>query len=509
MDIEKLMSDLFSDGYRRIATACSVRDPAGAGYDAVERKIPESLVRCIWFDRMFVEDDLRTVDGTPLAIKSPGRWNVEAGPDFRDAEVSFAPLTSLRGDVEVHVRASHWVQHGHHEDPAYDNVVLHVALFADTPAKHVTTSAGRKVPQLELKGILQGEPLELLDSIDLGAYPGAAKNINRRCRDLLRKRKDADAWLGRFLDLAGDERVIARSRRLEESLAGRTLDGALYEGLMEALGYKANKDPFKELARNAGLDDIRRLVPPDAPEEDRALTIQALLFGMAGLLPSDLPESSDPETEEYVDTLRALWDQMRGSLKQKPMEPGAWRFSGVRPPNFPVRRIAGASYILASHLEAGLVRALLTAIERTTGKRGCIGFREMERPFMQPGRGYWAQRCTFGGKPMPRPMSLVGKERATAIVLNIALPLLLLHARRAGDAALERRLHAMYASQKKMAGNSVTRFMEGVLFRDEEHAAKVVSAARRQQGLYQLFRDCCDNAEATCRTCFFARAIAE
>ncbi|NOZ22163.1 MAG: DUF2851 family protein [Planctomycetes bacterium] len=509
MDIEQLMNDLFSDGYREVLSACSVREPGDEGYEAAERKIPESLVRCIWFDRMFAEDGLETVDGTPVTIASPGRWNVEAGPDFRDAEISFAPLTSTRGDIEVHVRASHWRRHGHHEDPGYDNVVLHVALFVDTPDKHVKTSAGKKVPQFELKDIIQGEPLELLDSIDIGAYPGAAKNITKRCRELLTRRKNADTWLGRFLDLAGDERVIARSRRLEESLAGRTLDRALYEGMMEALGYKANKEQFKELARNVGLDDIRRLVPPDVPEEDGALTIQALLFGMAGLLPADLPESTDPETEEYVDTLRTLWGQMKSNLKQKPMEADAWSFSGVRPTNFPVRRIAGASYILASHLETGLVRALLGAIESTAGKKSRVGFRALEKLFTQPGRGYWAQHCTFGGKPMPRPMSLVGKERATAIVLNIVLPLLLLHARREEDIALERKLHAMYASHGKMAGNSVTRFMRGVLFRDEDHAVEIIKTARRQQGLYQLFRDCCDNAEATCRTCFFARAIAE
>ena len=64
--------------------------------------------------------------GAPLRVCFAGRWNRAAGPDFRDAILLDADGRARRGDIELHRRATGWRQHGHHTDPAYARVLLHV-----------------------------------------------------------------------------------------------------------------------------------------------------------------------------------------------------------------------------------------------------------------------------------------------------------------------------------------------------------------------------------------------
>ena len=64
----------------------------------------------------------------------PGRRGRGPGPDFRGAVIAGPSAIPVRGDVELHVRASDFRGHGHHRDPAYQNIVLHVVFHDDEPA---------------------------------------------------------------------------------------------------------------------------------------------------------------------------------------------------------------------------------------------------------------------------------------------------------------------------------------------------------------------------------------
>ena len=50
---------------------------------------------------------------------------------MREASFALPDGTVLAGDVEVHLRASDFVGHGHREDPAFGRVVLHLAWMDD------------------------------------------------------------------------------------------------------------------------------------------------------------------------------------------------------------------------------------------------------------------------------------------------------------------------------------------------------------------------------------------
>ena len=68
-----------------------------------------------------------TAGGDTVEVLHPGRPTNDCGPDFRDALIAINGGRPLQGDVELHVNARDWRAHGHHRDPNYDRVILHVA----------------------------------------------------------------------------------------------------------------------------------------------------------------------------------------------------------------------------------------------------------------------------------------------------------------------------------------------------------------------------------------------
>ena len=90
----------------------------------------EDLLHFTWKHRLLPAGTLYTQRGQELEVIDPGLHNHHAGPDFFGAKVRIGGLL-WAGSVEIHERASDWMRHGHHTDPAYDNVVLHVASEID------------------------------------------------------------------------------------------------------------------------------------------------------------------------------------------------------------------------------------------------------------------------------------------------------------------------------------------------------------------------------------------
>ena len=64
---------------------------------------------------------------------------------------------------------------------------------------------------------------------------------------------------GEALDRAGDRRFLLKSRWLSERIRVDGPDQALYQVLMEGLGYSSNRRPFVELASRAPYQAIAKL----------------------------------------------------------------------------------------------------------------------------------------------------------------------------------------------------------------------------------------------------------
>ena len=513
MDLSQHDGPLFSDGYRKILASMPGISEQGPRYHAAAPPgLRERIVRCIWFDQTLATDRLRTDDGRRLRVLSPGWWNLEAGPDFRNAAIRIGTSAAVKGDVEVHLHASLWKGHGHHTDPAYNRVVLHVSLWRDTPSDTVTTAAGSDVPQLTLEPYLTAPIAELADSVDPAEYPETSDASAGRCQGLLEEGKVTIEWLAHLLDHAGDQRIADKARRLANRFATADDDQVLYEAVAEGLGYKRNKAPAAELARRLPLAALRERIGQRPADTTLSLAAEALLLGTAGLFPAEDELVFDDAEREYRLSLRRLWRELADGLGEEALDPAQWSFGGTRPVNFPTRRVAALARLVAAHLDRGLARALRDALGPTD--QGRLPPRELSRRraqlldvFLSVRHPFWDTRCRFGGKPLTRAARLIGADRAHTLIINGVLPALLYQARRDGDRPFEELLHQLFAAYPKLPSTSVTRFMALRLFGRPEKELKTLRSARRQQGLYQIYADFCDSETATCDRCPLVRLL--
>ena len=124
----------------------------GDGFQCSER-----FLQVLWNERRFC-GELVTLDGRKVEVVAPGTWNVESGPDFRDAALRLDGVL-LYGDIEVHRDPFDWYRHGHDRDPAYDKVILHVVW--QTPTRQIADMP----PCLVISGLLDGPWQRLTDEV--------------------------------------------------------------------------------------------------------------------------------------------------------------------------------------------------------------------------------------------------------------------------------------------------------------------------------------------------------
>jgi hypothetical protein len=248
----------------------------------------------------------------------------------------------LRGDVEVHVRTSGWREHGHQGDPAYGRVVLHVVLDHDgAPTARID---GAAVPVVALSGYLSAPLVQVATALDISSPPPVAP-----C--------STPEEAGALLDAAGLARFEERAAALEGELAWTSAEEVLYAGLLEAMGYRANKAPCRRLAERVPLATLRAELGLAKPSEG-VVAVQGILLGAAGLLPSQRGRST---AHPVARTYEMVWARATPRVGP-PMPSTAWQFFRVRPENTPPRRLAGLAYLLAGAGWSDLVSWLLAPL---------------------------------------------------------------------------------------------------------------------------------------------------
>lgn len=217
-------------------------------YGAFE--FPERLFQKIWNLGFFSRQGLRTTDGREVEVAVTGEWNHFGGPDFRSALVRIGGLES-RGDVELHLRPGDWSRHGHHQNPEFDGVILHVALFAPEPGEAIArTSAGVEIPLLVLLP-------HLSCSIEEFALEDALENVTgaqtRREVDEFFRSRPTPATLERLTKLSRKRwtQKVGFARIRVEKLGWH---GACHHTALEILGYRHNRAPMLAIAEAFPLD---------------------------------------------------------------------------------------------------------------------------------------------------------------------------------------------------------------------------------------------------------------
>ena len=398
---------------------------------ALQRQIPEALLARLWRQRATRQQDLRTTEGRSVRILYPGRRGTEAGPDFRDALIYREGMGLVRGDVELHLHPQDWDRHGHASDHRYNGVVLHGVLAP--PGAPQPLPNGGAAPAVELSPLLDPTPKTVL--ANPGQHPvlwsllkshGYHKPAGKTEALLLLER----AGRARFLQKASSSASLMKELGTEE---------ALYQALMESLGYSENRAGFLELAQRVPYKALMKAIN-GVPQTDRLLRMREILLEAAGF----------------------------GKGENQPahvMDSRQWRLFRIRPANHPRRRIAAAAVLLHRTATPGL---LDSATQWSSSK----SFKSL------------LQRLTVTD-PSGGP-ALIGRSRALDIAVNVFLPLMHAHGLHQQNHSLSRNALDLFMSAPKLQPNRITREMEKVLF--PKPWRPLGNAALRQQGLMHLHR---------------------
>jgi REP element-mobilizing transposase RayT len=394
----------------------------------------ERHLQCLWTDPRLRPTALKTSEGESIEVEHPGDWNLEAGPDFRNAVLLIGKeKRRVSGDLEIHIHPGGWNQHGHADDPRYANVRFHIVYFQ-----------GLEIPglvQISLQETLSFDPRFSFENIDLTAYPYSIPSGDFPMAGMHPDQKI------QWLESAGEERLRLKAERFAFAMQNKNPEQVLWEELLAALGYKNNKAPFRQLAEILPLARLRALAK--TPNE-----AYALLLGLSGLLPANPDPKWPPDTRKFIRTVWDIWWKQSEELKELALKKSSWNLSGIRPANHPVRRLMASAFFAFDTLQLLNHCNLLT----------------------QSPSNHWNTHISW--KTKCAPTALVGQSRANAIVTNILIPF------QAATGKVELNLEKLPVEPS----NSIIRQTAHTLF-GPDHTPKVYKSALARQGLIQIFHD--------------------
>lgn len=481
---------------------------------------PERLLQSVWQHQRLVRDHLTTLDGRQLRVLHPGFRNVEGGPDFRGALVQFDDDPPQTGDVEVDLRSGGWHAHGHDRNPAFQQVILHAIWEGELAA------AGTP-PVLLLRPVLDAPIGEL--SLWLGGEAAADLPAEWRGHCCAPLRRLTPAEVTALLHEAAQVRLQSKAAQFQARARQVGWEQALWEGVLRALGYKHNVWPMHRLAElrphwsawarpplgglaslgmNPGKHELAGSDPgapadggpatvPSRPrgrvETEVALTFQARLLGLSGLLPAELTRAQGG-TDDYLRRIWDLWWRERDAFSDYILPRALWRLHGLRPANHPQRRLALASHWSAASDLAQRLEAWGTRELTDRASPGSL----LETLQVQPD-DFWSWHWTFRSPRLARAQPLLGATRVTDLAVNVVLPWLWMRAVEGKNESVQRRVEQRYFAWPPAEDNAVLRLARQRLLAGA--ARRFLPGAAAQQGLIQMVRDFCDHANSVCEGC--------
>jgi len=411
----------------------------------------EDLLQHIWKLKRFDHNQLHTVNGLDLFIHDYGYHNHDSGPDFLFARITIDG-TLWVGHVEIHIRTSAWKEHGHNDDPAYNNVVLHVVYIHD---KEIENSNNKPIHTLELKDRIAPSLINKYAHLD-------THSAFVPCQNLLHQSTLDRISTVAFLDSLLVKRLKRRYTEIKVLLDKYKYDWDVVciKWMCRNLGTRANKSVFKELS---DIIDARLLMR----HADSITRIESLLFGQAGFLNHDI----DP----YWRLLRREYKHLQRKHKLREINKVAWRFSKMRPPAFPTIRIAQLAAIL------GHTPRLFSALVNDIRPEAWSAL------LRQPCSEYWKTHFIPGRIASPVDKRL-GQQTCDVILMNAFIPIIFTYAIVKGnDRLVEKTIDTMHMINAE--NNRIVRQWKKLGI----HAA----SAAESQALIELKTRHCDQFKCT------------
>jgi hypothetical protein len=352
----------------------------------------EEFLHYLWKYSLYDQERLFDNDNNKITVLNPGEYNRDAGPDFFNARISIAG-TVWAGNVEIHTRSSHFDLHGHQTDPAFDNVILHIVAENDA---RVFNSKGEEI----LTSVISFDPSYYEKYITLVNNPYVIA-----CQDDIKSLDfiPVHHWLNSLVV----ERLQSKAESILNifSVTGNDWDETFYRVLTRYFGFRVNTEPFEMLAVALPFRIIRK-------HTDNIFQIEALLFGTAGLLETGL--FKEALSDEYYRSLIKEYAILSAKYSLQPLHGWIWKFSRLRPSNFPTVRLSQLASILA--VSGGLFSRVLEANE----------IREIEKLFEVSASCYWDDHFVFGKKSRLFTKH-TGSQAVAILLINAVIPLLFVY----------------------------------------------------------------------------------
>ena len=340
----------------------------------------EEFLYYIWENRL-TNKDLKTTESEAVDIVATGYRNTDSGPDFLEAKIQIGDKL-WAGHVEIHVKSSDWNRHGHQNDKAYKNVILHVVYENDVQVNGI--------PTLELKG-----------HFDESLFAQYQKLISSKnwipCEKSIAKVPVFTrlSWLDRM----AVERLESKSKTVTKILEANQFDweDALYKLLMRYFGLKVNNEAFEYLANILPFKTLLK-------HADHLVQVEAMLMGCAGFLDDDF-------TEEYPLLLKREFAVMKAKFNLLTMPAERWKFMRMRPSNFPTIRLAQMAQLIHKN---GCLFSKIKAAKDTNEVKALFDVKASE---------YWETHYRLGVIAESKPKHL-GEATADVLMINAVAPLL-------------------------------------------------------------------------------------
>ncbi|MFT4734324.1 MAG: hypothetical protein ACI9DJ_002188 [Algoriphagus sp.] len=347
----------------------------------------EDFLHYLWQFQKFDKHKLFSTDMEDVSIFVAGFKNIDSGPDFREARIKIGDVEWV-GSVEIHLKSSDWLRHKHQIDPAYENVILHVVWEYD---KEINHKDGRAIPTLCLAAITNPSLISQYELLMTG-------KDKIPCQKHFAEVSDIKKFS--MIERALVQRMERKGEEVSQILAGRGNDWeeATYQVLLRNFGFKLNNKAFLRLAENLPFKILKKY-------NNSALQVEALLFGMAGLLESDL--------DVYGQKLAAEFEFLaqKHGLTNNVLNTSAWKFMRTRPANFPTVRLSQIAALL-SHSK-GLFSLLTETSE----------YLELSDFFKAKPSEYWQSHYHFG-KESAMKFKGMGEKSIQNLIINTAVPVL-------------------------------------------------------------------------------------
>jgi Protein of unknown function (DUF2851) len=377
----------------------------------------EDFLHYLWRTRRFDLTDLKTTKGETINIQNFGEHNHNAGPDFLNATIRIGD-TTWAGNVEMHVKASEWSQHKHQNDKAYNNVILHV-VFEEN--EHIFKENTEGVATLELReripeGIAQ-KYWSLMHNEHWIPCQQQFYTVSELTKTL---------WMERLLV----ERLEEKTEAIATSLYQNKMDWeeTFYQFIARSFGAKVNAEPMEWLARSLP----HRVL---AKHKNNLFQVESLIFGQSGLLDKGFED-------EYPTLLTKEHAFLSHKHQLTPIETVAWKFSKLRPNNFPTIRLAQLASLVhqSTHLFSKVLES--DSIEN------------IKSLFDVKISAYWHTHYTFDTPSVLRPKT-IGDDALNLIIINTIAPFLFYYGKLKKEETIKDRAFA-FLEQLKPESNNIT-----------------------------------------------------